>query len=310
MYEKYYGFKEKPFSLLPDPSFLYLSHKHKIAHSLIEYGLADQSGFTVISGDIGTGKTTLIRSILQGHDPRVSVGLVSNTNKSFGNLLQWILVAFDLDYTGMDEVTQHKLFREFLYREYSEGRRVVLIIDEAQNLDIDALEELRMLSNINADKHILLQMVLVGQPELLMKLKRPELVQFTQRVAYSYELEPLSLKDTVAYIRHRLTVAGGRDDIFSILALGAVHYFARGVPRLINTLCDNALLYGYVDEKSVIDLEVIKNVVEDKATSNLFTFRKVEEGTSLIDLADFLSDLMRGEGFADFTDDCANEARR
>ena len=297
MYETFYGFNEKPFSLQPDPGFLYLSHKHKVAHSLIEYGLADQSGFTVISGAIGTGKTTLIRSILQRQDPHINIGLVSNTYKSFGNLLQWILVAFGLDYTDMDQVMQHRLFREFLIHEYSEGRRAVLIIDEAQNLDIDALEELRMLSNINADKNILLQMVLVGQPELLVKLKRPELMQFTQRVAFSYELEPLHLSDTMAYVKHRVVVAGGPEEVFSTLALGAVHYFTGGVPRLINTLCDNALLYGYVDELECINLDVIKNVVEDKATSNLFAFKKLKEGTSLLELADLVSDLMSDAGF-------------
>lgn len=302
MYETFYGFNEKPFSLLPDPSFLYLSQKHKVAHSLLEYGLADQSGFTVISGAIGTGKTTLIRSILQRQDPQVNIGLVSNTYKSFGNLLQWILVAFGLDYTDMDQVMQHRLFREFLFHEHSEGRRAVLIIDEAQNLDIDALEELRMLSNINADKNILLQMVLVGQPELLIKLKRPELVQFTQRVAFSYELEPLSLSDTMAYVRHRIVVAGGNEKLFSTLALGAVHYFSGGVPRLINTLCDNALLYGYVDELEVIDLEVIKSVVEDKATSNLFAFRKIDDNISLLELADLISASMKDEGFDEVND--------
>ena len=152
MYENFYGFREKPFSLLPDSGFLYLSSKHRIALTLLEYGLLNQAGFTVISGDIGTGKTTLIRQLLNQIDPGIKVGLISNTHQTFGDLLQWIALAFELPHQGKDKVTLYRDFMDFIIREYGQGRRTVLIVDEAQNMSAETLEELRMLSNINTEK--------------------------------------------------------------------------------------------------------------------------------------------------------------
>lgn len=273
MYESYYGFHEKPFALIPDPEFLYMSEGHRLALSLLEYGTAEQTGFVVISGEVGSGKTTLVRRLLGTVSDDVIVGLITNTHPSFGELLQWICLAFDLDHRGKDKVELYQGFLDFLIEQYAAGRRVILIIDEAQNLSPEALEELRMLSNINADKDYLLQLILTGQPELLNKLRRPDLRQFVQRVGVDYHLGPLGLEDTVGYIRHRLTVAGGRADLFDDFACAAVHYYTEGVPRLVNVLCDLALVYGYAEDKKQIDIDTVMEVATTRQRSGLAVFR-------------------------------------
>ena len=198
MYKAFYGFKEKPFSLLPDPGFLYLSKNHRMALAMLEYGFLNQAGFTVITGEIGSGKTTLIRHLLGeiARDQIVTVGLVSNTHRSFGELLQWVLLAFKLEYRGKEKVELYQTLADFLSREFDQGRRTVLIIDEAQNLSVQSLEQLRMLSNINADKDQILQLILIGQPGLRETLRLPELEQFAQRIAVDFHLQPLDLQET------------------------------------------------------------------------------------------------------------------
>jgi len=270
MYQNFYGFREKPFSLLPDSGFLYLSGKHRMALTLLEYGLMNQAGFTVISGEIGTGKTTLIRQLLNNLDPQIKVGLISNTHQTFGDLMQWIALAFDLPHAGKDKVQLFHDFMDFIIREYAQGRRTVLIVDEAQNMSAETLEELRMLSNVNADKDQVLQVILVGQKELRETLRRPDLVQFAQRIAVDYHLEPLNEEETSDYIRHRCTVAGGKTDLFSDQACQAVFEFTAGVPRLINLLCDTALVYGYAEQRERIDAKLVRDVGRDKQKGGLF----------------------------------------
>jgi type II secretory pathway predicted ATPase ExeA len=267
MYESFYGFREKPFTLLPDPEFLYLSAKHSSAYSVLDYGFTGQAGFTVISGEVGSGKTTLVRSFLRQVGDDTTVGLISNTSRGFGNLLQWILYAFELDYQGKDSVELHETFTKFLIAQYAAGRRCVLIIDEAQNLQPETLEELRMLSNVNASKDLLLQVILVGQPELAETLYRPDMRQFAQRIAISYHLKALTLQETHAYIRHRLTVAGGDVNTFTDAACDALYFLSKGIPRLINGLCDIALVYGYGEEMRQIDVDTVIAVVEDRSQS-------------------------------------------
>lgn len=267
MYEKFYGFEEKPFSLLPDPSFLYLGKQHSMAYSMFEYGLLNQAGFTVVSGEIGCGKTTLIRHLLNQLPMNLTVGLISNTHQSFGQLLQWVLLAFGLDYKGKENVELHEVFCDFLIKEYAKGRRTVLIIDEAQNLTTETLEELRMLSNINADKYQVLQLILVGQPQLKQKLSQPELEQFTQRIAVDYHLRALSEEETIKYIGHRVLHAGGSADLFTVKACKKVYQNTKGTPRLINVLCDTALVYGYAESAVQIDDRIVNNVIEDKKES-------------------------------------------
>ncbi|MEN8206830.1 MAG: tRNA (adenosine(37)-N6)-threonylcarbamoyltransferase complex ATPase subunit type 1 TsaE [Pseudomonadota bacterium] len=270
MYREFYNFSEKPFTLLPDPGFLYMSDKHRMAFTLLEYGLMNHAGFTVISGDIGAGKTTLIRHLLDNMDREHTVGLISNTHRSFGELLHWVLLAFNLDHANLSKVEMHQRFVDFIIDEYAHNRRTVLIVDEAQNMSAETLEELRMLSNINADKDQALQVVLVGQNELRDTLQRPDLVQFAQRISVDYHLQPLSEDETVHYIRHRLKVAGGSPDIFSDLACKAVHRYSNGVPRLINLLCDTALVYGYAEQKWQIDARLVIQVAQEKQKGGIF----------------------------------------
>ena len=270
MYESFYKLREKPFTLLPDPGFLYLSDKHRMALTLLEYGLMNQAGFTIISGDIGTGKTTLIRHLLDNMDREHTVGLISNTHREFGELLQWILLAFDIEHKGMDKVEMYQRFIDFIIDEYAHNRRTVLIVDEAQNMAAETLEELRMLSNVNADKDQALQVILVGQRELRDTLRRPDLVQFAQRISVDYHLEPLSEPEVNGYIRHRVTTAGGNPELFSEEAARAVHRFSGGVPRLINQLCDNSLVYGYAEQLQQIDSQLVNDVAFEKQKGGIF----------------------------------------
>lgn len=275
MYEAFYGFRSKPFSLLPDPEFLYPSKKHQMALTLLEYGLWNQASFSVITGDIGTGKTTMIRHLLNKMDRDLVVGLISNTHPSFGELLQWILLAFNLEYSGKDKVGMYKTFVDFLIREYAASRRTVLIIDEAQNMGPEALEELRMLSNINAEKDQVLQIILVGQIGLRDHLRDPSLEQFAQRIAVDYHLEALDPEETREYIRHRLKVAGGDQNLFTDEACIAVHQYSGGVPRLINLLCDTALVYGYAEQKRLVDSGLVHDVARDKHKGSVLPLRMI-----------------------------------
>jgi general secretion pathway protein A len=236
--------------------------------AVLEYGLVNQAGFTVVTGEIGCGKTTLIRHVLNSLGQDITVGLLSNTQR--GELLQWVLMAFGLDYRGKEKVALYETFLEFIIDEYAKNRRTVLIIDEAQNLGVDALEELRMLSNVNADKDQVLQLILVGQPELRATLSRPALIQFAQRVAVDYFLVPLESEQIGSYIRHRLEIAGGDPALFKPEACQLVYHHSEGIPRLINLLCDTALVYGYAAGKQKIDVELVREVVQDKADSLLF----------------------------------------
>ena len=274
MYEAFYHFREKPFSILPDPSFLYLSPKHSTALALLEYGLMNQAGFNVITGEIGTGKTTLIRYLLSQMDRDMTVGLISNTHRSFGELLQWILFAFNLEHRGKQKVEMFQDFLDFLLQEYSQNRRTVLIVDEAQNMAPDTLEELRMLSNVNADKDQVLQLILVGQAELRETLRRPDMQQFAQRIVVDYHLEPLDRQETQAYIRHRIAVAGGHDlQLFDDAACDTVYEHSQGVPRLINLLCDTALVYGFGAQHTRIDARIVSDVAQDKQKGGIFRSR-------------------------------------
>jgi len=285
MYESFYKLKEKPFTLLPDPGFLYLSDKHRMGLTLLEYGLVNQAGFTVISGEIGAGKTTLIRHLLNNMGQDYTIGLITNTHRSFGELLQWVLLAFNLEHKGMTKVEMHQRFVDFIIEEYAHNRRTVLIIDEAQNMEAETLEELRMLSNINADKDLTLQVVLSGQRELRDTLRRPELVQFAQRITVDYHLDALSEQETAGYIRHRMKVAGGNPDTFSPRACAALYRYSNGVPRLINLLCDTALVYGYADQKRRIDAKLVTDVAREKQQGGIFPVYTPAEASEE-DLAD------------------------
>ncbi len=265
MYQQHFGLTGKPFSLIPDPEYLYFSQKHRAAFAMLEYGLLEQNGITVITGDVGIGKTTLIRHLLRRIQyQKLTVGLINNTHRSLGDLHQWIALALRIKHEGMDKVTLFRTIQEFLIMEYSKGRRVVIIIDEAQNMDNEVLEELRLLSNINADQDQLLQLILVGQPELKKKLMLPEMAQVAQRVSAEYHLKPLNFEETTAYVRHRIHVAGGDANVFDTYAMVAIYYYSCGIPRLINTLCDYALLHAYALGTDQVNLDVALEVIRGK----------------------------------------------
>lgn len=272
MYESFFGLKEKPFSLLPDPDFLFMSSKHSLAFSILEYSLAGQAGFCAITGDIGSGKTTLIRMLLRRVGRDITLGLISNTHSGLTDITAWALAAFGRGSNAQSDAEIYQDLMHFLIGEYGAGRRCVLIVDEAQNLTVEALEELRLLSNINSDKDLLLQIILVGQPELLAKLKSPELAQFAQRISISYHLTPLTFLETKRYIRHRLEIAGAKRPIFNDMAIGAVQYFSGGVPRVVNSICDMALVYGLADNKTDIDFDLVLRVIGDRQASGVSPF--------------------------------------
>jgi type II secretory pathway predicted ATPase ExeA len=273
MYEAFFGLSGKPFSLLPDADFLFLSKRHRSAVNLLEYGMLSQAGFIVISGEVGAGKTTVIRRYLHTAGPDVTVGVITNSSKGFGRLLSWVAMAFELDHRGRDYVKLYNRFVEFLLAQYAAGKRAVLIIDEAQNLKADTLEELRMLSNVNNEKDQILQVVLVGQPELLDTLKKPELRQFVQRIAVHCNIDPLDLTETAQYIRHRLSVVGGAPSLFPDAACAAVYYFTGGVPRLINLMCDVAMVYAFSEESTEVGIDTIVEAAKDRAQGGLSPFR-------------------------------------
>jgi type II secretory pathway predicted ATPase ExeA len=265
VYESHYGFREKPFSLLPDPDFLFPSRQHRLALDLLEYGMLNGCGFTVVTGEIGCGKTTVVRRLIERLPESVNIGLVANTHPAFAPLLPWVLQAFGLESKTLDRPAQYQALVDFLVREYACGKQTLLIVDEAQNLDVQMLEELRLMSNLNADKHNVWQVVLVGQPELLATLRKPELTQVAQRVAAEYHLGPLEAADAHLYIRHRLHHAGGDPDLFDSAACRLLVHHSRGVPRLINALCDTALVYGMAEGALRIGADLVRDAVRDRA---------------------------------------------
>lgn len=264
MYEAHYGLTEKPFSIQPDPDFLYLGRRHALAFTMLQYGIQNRSGFTVICGDIGCGKTTLIRHLLNTLGQELTVGLVYNTHPDIADLLEWIMLSFGQPFDGLSPVARYEAFQRFLIAEYAAGRRTVLIVDEAQNLNAGALEALRMLSNINADKDQLLQVILVGQPQLRDLLKKPELQQFAQRVGVDFFIPPLTPAEVVDYVQHRLQVAGREQPLFTTEALARIAEVTGGVPRSINVLCDMALVYGFGGDQPIVDLPLVNQVLADR----------------------------------------------
>jgi general secretion pathway protein A len=264
MYESFYGLKEKPFTIQPDPDFLFLSGRHSMAYAMLEYGIRNRAGFSVICGDIGCGKTTLLRHLINNLGDELTVGIVYNTHQDMDDLVNWIMLAFDQPYEGKSYLAQFDAFQQFLIKSYVANKRAVLIIDEAQNLSPKALESLRMLSNINADKDQLLQVILVGQPELRDLLRRPDMKQFFQRVSVDYFIPPLKSAEVGKYIHHRMHIAGRDEPLFTSAAIRLICDESQGVPRRINILCDTALVYGYSAEAHKIDLGIVRKVIKDK----------------------------------------------
>jgi general secretion pathway protein A len=288
MYESFFGLTERPFTLRPDPAFLYLSPQHSLALSMLEFSLTGQAGFVVVTGEIGSGKTTLIRHFLKHEDSKATIGVISNTHADFGDILQWVFQALSIKTRSSKRSNRYQAFTAYLAEQHGAGRQVVLIVDEAQNLSIPALEDLRLLSNIDIDRDHMLQIILAGQPELMEKLQRPELRQFAQRISVHYHLSSLTYRESCAYIRHRLAVAGAAREIFDSWAMASIYYFADGVPRVMNSICDMAMVYAYAAGKPLVDIHTVFSVVQDREKNGIHALSKPSSGISrdaLIDKA-------------------------
>lgn len=275
MYLEHFGLNANPFGLNPDPAYLFFSSQHSLAYHMLEYGLLSQAGITVITGEVGAGKTTLLRHLLNQHDEEeLVVGLLADTEKDTAKeLMRWIAVAFNLDHSG-DKMALKKRFKDFLIASYAQGKTTVLIVDEAQNLGVKALEQLRLLNNINSGEDELLKVILIGQPELLEKLKKPQLMQLAQRVTVEFHLGTLNIEDSMAYIRHRLNVAGSGRNYFSKQAMCGIYYLTGGVPRLINTLCDYALLYAFSRAETQVGINALMEVAKGRRLGGINSHRK------------------------------------
>lgn len=274
MYTEHFGLNFKPFNLVPDPKFLYLSPVHKKALTMLEYGLMSQAGFTVVTGEIGAGKTTLVRSLLNKLDDEYLIGLINNTSESFGQLMEWVLDALEIRSSATDNAGRYRDYVDFVIEQHAKGKKIVLIVDEAQNLSVKALEELRLLSNVNIDADIFMQLVLTGQPELSDKLNLPELEQFAQRIGVEYHLRALSYPETQKYIEHRMEVAGADHKIFTNEACAAIFCYSEGVPRRINNLCDFALVYAFADDSKEVNVNTVIDMIKDKRSSTIIKMKE------------------------------------
>ncbi len=266
MYKEFFGLRENPFNLTPDPDFLYLGKVHRKAMAYLTYGLEARKGFIQFTGEIGSGKTTLLKTLLMKNRSKIRSAFIVNTKATFEQLFRMILYQFgviELEAMYSKEVLLSK-FADYLVEQAKQNYPVVIIFDEAQNIEMSVLEEIRMLSNLETEKQTLVQMIFVGQPELRETFLLPKFKQLKQRISVAYHIYPLSKDDTWAYINHRLKIAGAKGgSIFTQCACDEVYSYSNGIPRLINTACDATLLAGYVDERKTLDKKFVKEVIGD-----------------------------------------------
>ena len=264
MYTAFFGLDEKPFSISPDPRYLYLSQRHADALAHLIYGVSESGGFIQLTGEVGTGKTTLIRSLLEQLPEKVEIALILNPQLSTKEFLRSICQELRIEAPKRATVKDLiDLLNEYLLRAHAEDRRVVLIVDEAQTLSPPLLEQVRLLTNLETAKRKLLQIVLIGQPELRQLLARPEMRQIAQRVTGRYHLEPLSAEDTVVYVNHRMKVAGSRTNVFLRRAMREIYRQTGGIPRLINIVADRALLAAYTEDRTRIDRRLVRRAASE-----------------------------------------------
>ena len=263
MYLAFYGLAEKPFNATPDPRFLYMTPGHREALAQLQYGVQERKGFIVLIGQVGTGKTTLLHALWQRLGNHSAMSFVVNSTLPFDGLLEYVLADFGITRAGESRAQRLIALNNFLIERQRDGQNSVLIIDEAQNLDVSTLEQIRLLSNFETPTSKLLQILLVGQPELKTKLNLPELRQLKQRVGLRCQIPPLTPDETHVYIRTRLRIAGARDlALFDDAAVDRISAYAGGIPRLINTVCDHCLLFGYADQKRRIDQSIVSQAIE------------------------------------------------
>jgi len=263
MYTEYYRLSEPPFSVTPDPKFLYMTEQHQTALNYLLFGIREGKGFVLLTGDIGTGKTTLCRRLLAGLDDAYATALILNPKLSETQLLRAVVREFGIEAPCRDRLACMNVLNEFLLGLNADGRQAVLIIDEAQNMSSGLLETARLLSNLETDSHKLLQTVLVGQPELRAKLRAPALRQLDQRISVRYHLRPMTRPETGRYIRHRLDVVGGASLHFASEAVDDIYRYSGGTPRVVNTIGDKALLAGYVRGTETIDRDVVALALQE-----------------------------------------------
>jgi len=265
MYESFYGLKQNPFNVTPDPEFLYLGQKHREALAHLVYGVKEKKGFIVITGEVGTGKTTLIRCLLDRcHNGNgTKAAFVFNPKLGATEFIQYILKDLGLTIQGGTKGDFLHTLNEYLLAAYEKGEKVILIVDEAQGLDPNVLEEIRLLSNLESSKSKLLQIILAGQPELDRTLSQSAFRQIRQRINMRYHLNPLSEQETNEYIQKRLQIAGAKGRFFTPKAIKEVYQRSGGIPRVINILCDNSLLNGYSSDQRVIDTKLVKEAARD-----------------------------------------------
>jgi general secretion pathway protein A len=262
MYLEFYGLKEYPFSVTPDPRYLFFSPQHREAYSHVIYGIEQRKGFIQLTGEVGCGKTTICRAVLSGLSEDVQTALILNPCLSETQLMRAMLNDFGLEVKGRDRLTYIETLNEFLLRMNKEDVNVALIIDEAQDLSPRVMEQIRLLSNLETDQHKLIQIVLVGQPELKQRLASPSLRQLRQRITVRYHISPLTREQAVIYIDHRLRVAGSDGRVvFDSSAVKLIHKYSQGTPRLVNAVCDNVLLAGYVDRTLTIGASQVKKAI-------------------------------------------------
>ncbi|MDP8259240.1 MAG: AAA family ATPase [Candidatus Aadella gelida] len=264
MYLDFYGLRENPFNVTSDPNFLYLSHTHREALAHLSYGIEQRKGFVEITGEVGAGKTTLCRALLNQFDSRTKTSLIFNPSLPETQLLEAVLNDFGIEVKRKSKGAFIRQLNEFLLQQLSLGNNAVLIIDEAQNLRKATLETIRMLSNLETEKEKLLQIVLVGQPELKDKLNAPGLLQLRQRIGVRFHVRALDETELRGYVEHRLSVAGSENGPdFSDKAILDLYEYSRGIPRVVNIICDKALLLGFVQEAHVIDEDVVRKSIEE-----------------------------------------------
>jgi general secretion pathway protein A len=292
MYAPYFGLKENPFNLSPDPRYLFFTVQHREALNHLIYGITEKKGFIVVTGGIGTGKTTISRTLLANLDESVESALIFNSAVTDMELLETIHQELHISMNGRKKKTKKRYIdalNEHLLKRFTAGRNVVLLIDEAQNLSHDVLEQLRMLSNLETDREKLIQIVLIGQPELQDLLMSPSLRQLNERITVRYDLKPLDRRSVQSYIRHRLAVAGGGETVhFTGPACHLIYRYSRGIPRRINAICDRAMLIAYANEKTNIDWKTVRDAVRDVGRNYLTKESPHRTGnllTSLIILA-------------------------
>ena len=259
MYEKYFGLTERPFSIAPDPRFLYMSQQHREALAHLLYGVGEGGGFVQLTGEVGTGKTTICRCLLEQLPDNVDVALILNPRVTalelLASLCDELRIQYAKDTTSIKSLID--VLNAYLLDTHANGRRAILMIDEAQNLSAEALEQVRLLTNLETTREKLLQIILIGQPELRALLAREDLRQLSQRINARFHLEPISSAETAAYIRHRLQVCGAREPLFNENSVDLVHKLSSGVPRLINVLCDRAMLGTFVEGKRMVDVAIV-----------------------------------------------------